>query len=309
MRRIFISYRRDDSAAICGSIYEWLREQYGKESLFKDVDNIPLGLDFGEYIDRSIKQSSVELVIIGPKWLDVRNTSGERRVDDPNDVVRIEVEAALQRDLVVIPVLVDGAYVPRPDQLPESLRPLLRAGYIVVRSGDDLPTDMQAVRDAIEAGGLHIFSPGAIRYADFGARFGGYLLDGLILSMPLLVIYFCGSISLAASVPQNPDTGTSTAASIIFLLAFYAVSMMLGSGYFAFQWSRTGQTIGQRVAHIKVVGVDGKSISFWRGVLRYVVGMMIVDVCTLYIGFLWPLWDKQHQALHDKVAGTLVVES
>jgi uncharacterized RDD family membrane protein YckC len=312
MRRIFISYRRDDSAAVCGSIYEWLREQYGKESLFKDVDNIPLGLDFGEYIERSIKQSSVELVIIGPKWLEVRNASGERRLDDPNDVVRIEVEAALRRGLQVIPVLVDGASLPSADQLPESLQPLLRVGYFVVRSGNGLPTDMLAVRDAIETGDLSKLHDG-VAYADFGARFGGYLLDGLILSVPLLVIYFIGIAVVTALVAQSSttsvDSGASTAATGIFLLAYYAISIVLGCGYFGVQWSRTGQTIGQRVAHIKVVGVDGKPISFWRGVLRYVVGMWIVDLCTLYVGYLWPLWDKQHQALHDKVARTLVVKA
>lgn len=111
MSRIFMSYRRGDSADVSGRIYDRLAEHFGAEAVFKDVDDIPFGVDFKTYLNDMVSECAVELVVIGPRWLDISNERGERRLDDPTDFVRIEVEAALKRDIPVVPLLVSGAFM------------------------------------------------------------------------------------------------------------------------------------------------------------------------------------------------------
>ena len=124
--RIFISYRRNDSAYPAGWLFDRLAERFGKEQIFKDVDSIELGEDFVEEIGEAVGQADVLLALIGERWLNAPDEHGGRRLDDPEDFVRIEIEAALARKLRVIPILVEGAGMPREEQLPESLRPLAR---------------------------------------------------------------------------------------------------------------------------------------------------------------------------------------
>jgi TIR domain len=125
-QRIFISYRRDDSRGYAGRLQGDLSRRYSEEHVFRDVE-IPPGADFGEYITGLVDRCNVVLAIIGPRWLDARDREGERRIDDPQDWVRLEIERALARDGVeVIPVLVDGARLPPREELPPSLLGLRR---------------------------------------------------------------------------------------------------------------------------------------------------------------------------------------
>ena len=125
-QRIFISYRRDDSRGYAGRLQGDLSRRYSDEHVFRDVE-IPPGADFGEYITGLVNRCNVVLAIIGPGWLDARDREGERRIDKPDDWVRLEIEQALARDGVeVIPVLVDGARLPPREELPESLLALRR---------------------------------------------------------------------------------------------------------------------------------------------------------------------------------------
>jgi hypothetical protein len=125
-QRIFISYRRDDSRGYAGRLQGDLSRRYSEEHVFRDVE-IPPGADFGEYITGLVDKCNVVLAIIGPRWLDARDREGERRIDDPQDWVRLEIERALARDGVeVIPVLVDGARLPPREELPPSLLGLRR---------------------------------------------------------------------------------------------------------------------------------------------------------------------------------------
>jgi hypothetical protein len=125
-QRIFISYRRDDSRGYAGRLQGDLSRRYSEEHVFRDVE-IPPGADFGEYITSLVDKCNVVLAIIGPGWLDARDREGERRIDKPDDWVRLEIERALARDGVeVIPVLVDGARLPPREELPESLLALRR---------------------------------------------------------------------------------------------------------------------------------------------------------------------------------------
>jgi hypothetical protein len=125
-QRIFISYRRDDSRGYAGRLQGDLSRRYSEEHVFRDVE-IPPGADFGEYITGLVDNCNVVLAIIGPRWLDSRDREGERRIDNPQDWVRLEIERALARDGVeVIPVLVDGARLPPREELPASLLALRR---------------------------------------------------------------------------------------------------------------------------------------------------------------------------------------
>ena len=124
--RIFISYRREDAAYPAGWLFDRLAERFGNEQIFKDVDSIELGDDFVEVIGEAVGSTDVLLALIGDRWLTVVDEDGDRRLEDPEDFVRLEIEAALTRKVRVIPILVEGAKMPRENQLPPSLSPLAR---------------------------------------------------------------------------------------------------------------------------------------------------------------------------------------
>jgi len=138
MTKIFISYRRDDSSYIAGMINERLEKHFGPNSVFLDIDSIPLGLDFRKHISDSVGQCNVLLALIGDSWINLTNDQGSRRLDDPTDFVRLEVESALKRDIPVIPVLVGKARMPSATELPSSLRELAFRNAAEVRAGLDL---------------------------------------------------------------------------------------------------------------------------------------------------------------------------
>jgi TIR domain len=125
-RRIFMSYRRQETAYATGWLFDRLAERYGRTQIFKDVDSLQPGDDFVAVIEAAVGSCSVLLALIGDEWLTVADETGRRRIDDPNDFVRIEIEAALARGVTVIPILVDGARMPQPTEVPESLGPLVR---------------------------------------------------------------------------------------------------------------------------------------------------------------------------------------
>ncbi|MGZ5276121.1 MAG: toll/interleukin-1 receptor domain-containing protein, partial [Caldimonas sp.] len=126
MSFIFISYRRDDSAPYAGRLYDRLTAHFGKGQVFMDIDQIGPGEDFVEVIDRKVGACGIAVVLIGKTWLSASDAEGKRRLDDPEDFVRLEVATALERNIRVLPVLVGGAKMPRMQQLPESLAVLSR---------------------------------------------------------------------------------------------------------------------------------------------------------------------------------------
>ena len=123
---VFISYRREDSGGYAGRINDRLTSRLGRESVFFDVDTIPPGRDFVEVLSERVGKCDALLAVIGKHWVSSADSNHQRRLDDPNDFVRIEIEAALSRDVPVIPVLVDGAAMPLPEDLPDSLKKLIR---------------------------------------------------------------------------------------------------------------------------------------------------------------------------------------
>ena len=138
MSKIFISYRREDSGYVAGLLADKLIAKYGQNSVFIDVDNIPLGVDFRHYINDAVGQCDVLLAIIGDSWLSVKSESNERRIDNPADYVRLEISAALQRNIPVIPVLTNNARMPIERDLPDELKPIVYRNATELRSGRDL---------------------------------------------------------------------------------------------------------------------------------------------------------------------------
>lgn len=146
---IFISYRRQDSADITGRIYDRLVQQFGRDAVFKDVDSIPLGIDFRAHLQAAVGQCNVLLAIIGNRWVGME--SGRRRLDDARDHLRIEIETALQRNIPVIPILVQGASVPAEEDLPSSLQSLAYRNGLAIRTDPDFHTDMERLIKGIHA--------------------------------------------------------------------------------------------------------------------------------------------------------------
>ena len=124
--RIFMSYRREDTAGYAGWLYDRLAGHFGRGQVFKDIDSIELGDDFVEVINAEVASCDALLALIGDRWLTVTGQDGRRRLDNPADFVRLEIEAALTRNVRVIPILVEGARMPREGELPASLAKLAR---------------------------------------------------------------------------------------------------------------------------------------------------------------------------------------
>jgi hypothetical protein len=124
--RIFLSYRREDASGHAGRLYDALAARFGDGNVFIDVDTIDPGVDFAEAITRAVAGCDALIALIGRQWLIATDEEGRRRLDDPQDFVRLELEAALEREVVVIPAYVQEAEPPREDRLPASLAPLAR---------------------------------------------------------------------------------------------------------------------------------------------------------------------------------------
>jgi hypothetical protein len=131
MQGVFISYRRQDSQSAAGRLADHLKEHMRGVPIFRDVETIEPGVDFVEAIGRALESCGVLLAVIGPRWANLADGAGRRRLDDPNDYTRLEIATALARqDVRVIPVLVEGAQMPGGDDLPENLKPLSRRNAI-----------------------------------------------------------------------------------------------------------------------------------------------------------------------------------
>jgi hypothetical protein len=147
--KVFISYRRDDSAYPAGWLYARLSGHLGSEQVFKDVDSINPGDDFVQVIEDAVGSCQVLLAVIGDSWLDITDETGHRRLDDADDFVRLEIEAALRRGVRVVPILVGRAPMPKNEQLPESLRPLTRR-HAIQLSPNSFESDLDRLLPVID---------------------------------------------------------------------------------------------------------------------------------------------------------------
>ena len=150
MAKIFISYRRGDTKWIIGRLYDRLERWFGKSWTFIDVENLPLGLDFGQHIESVLKGSRVFLAVIGPQWR-TGNNPIQPRLFEKDDWVRIEIEKALEKRIPIIPVLIDDEPMPKVEDLPASLCAFANFNAIHVESGRDFNVHVKRLIRGIEA--------------------------------------------------------------------------------------------------------------------------------------------------------------
>src|SRR6516164_5197622 len=147
--QIFISYLREESRWSAGRLYDRLCIHFDRKQIFMDIDAIALGEDFVEAIENTVAKCDVLIAVIGNNWLTSKDDQGNRRLDSPEDFVRMEIGAALKRKIRVIPVLLDGASMPRPTDLPEDLKLLVRRNALLVTQ-TSFDGDCRRLADAIK---------------------------------------------------------------------------------------------------------------------------------------------------------------
>lgn len=215
MGTIFISYRRGDSAGHTGRLFDALTDRFGKDSVFRDIEDLEPGIDFVEALDQALVKCDTLLVIIGDEWASVAGSKG-RRLDQPDDFVRMEVAKALERNVRVIPVLVAGATMPDVGKLPEDLRALARRNaielsdtrweYDVGRLGDtlakvlgvsDQTASVRAASPPVKPGATGSDAPPKGR---LGARSFALIGGGALVGILVLFALFSGLSG------DDPDT-------------------------------------------------------------------------------------------------------
>jgi hypothetical protein len=267
--RIFVSYRREDTSGHAGRLADALASRYGRDHVFIDVDTLRLGSPFADEIARAVTSCDVLIALIGRGWLVAAGPGGGRRLDDPGDYVRLEIETALAAGVVVVPVCVQGARIPGPREVPETLAPMTQRHGFELRDAawrDDVVSLVRRLESSAEPteqtdankrwslppaakSGLDLIRrlpplewearPGIA--ALLGSVFGGFgtalyfrtLLDvliGIVLAVPFVV---------AASMLPDPDS-TSEATMPWWAWAIWGISGAV-SGLYAF-CARTART-------------------------------------------------------------------
>jgi hypothetical protein len=130
--KIFVSYRRGDASSEAGRITDWLDRHFGEDEVFMDINALEPGVDFVQSIEQAVESIDALIAVIGPSWVDAEDEHGNRRLEDPDDWVRLEIANALRRGIRVIPVLVKSAAMPSAAKLPEDLQPLRRRNALPI---------------------------------------------------------------------------------------------------------------------------------------------------------------------------------
>ncbi|MGH9452743.1 MAG: toll/interleukin-1 receptor domain-containing protein [Terriglobia bacterium] len=210
--RVFINYRRDDSRADAGRIYDRLSVRYpGK--VFRDVGSLEPGVEWREAIEKVLSASDACIVVIGKNWLSITDAAGHRRLDDSRDTVRTEVLAALQHKMRVIPVLVGGAPMPEEEDLPEDLQPLARRNALQITEQDwdeDMAKLIRALDQALglppEAiGPAHGRAEISAKVSFFHGRFAFAFTGVLALSLMVAVLVSYNKSHESSSGPLTAD--------------------------------------------------------------------------------------------------------
>lgn len=205
MSRIFISYRREDSAGWTGRLADRLKERFGPESIFMDIDTVEPGVDFTEALRKAVGSCDVLLAVIGPRWTTVTDKTGAPRLRDPSDWIRVEIAAALTREIRVIPVLVGGATMPGADVLPDDLDGLAQRQAHELsdqRWAYDVERLMQVLAPIIQE---HIDRPAGSPRAKPPS-----MSRAVVLVLLLSVIGAVAAIGLKSSPSSDPNQKTSS---------------------------------------------------------------------------------------------------
>jgi len=197
MSRIIISYRRADSAAISGRIFDRLASHYGDDAVFMDIDKIPFGTDFRDHIRKVLAGGDILLAVSGPIWLG-KTADGTSRIKDEADPVRVEIESALRQKTRIIPVLVEGASMPGVADLPDALRDFAYLNAAPIDVGRDFRAHMDRLIRSID----DVLGPVRATPAQAGKRRSGARVALITLSIIALVLIGGATFTLLAPMPE-----------------------------------------------------------------------------------------------------------
>jgi hypothetical protein len=218
---VFISYRREDTAPAAGRVYDRLCRLISKSNVFFDVSTISGGEIYDRKIMTEIERSEAALVFIGKSWL---MSNGRMRLQEPDDYVRAEVRAVLARPMLVLPVLVDGAQMPPPDQLPDDIRALSTRNALTLRHesfDDDTENIVAAVLGVAQ--GVRPWDDRGRLAVKVGYAAAGLLVAAIVLMVAAVTHFWVAGRPLSASIGE--------AATTFLLLAAAAIGVGLGLGY------------------------------------------------------------------------------
>jgi hypothetical protein len=148
MPRITISYRRDDSGVITGRVFDRLVARYGRDAIFRDIDDVPFGVDFRTHIDQVLASTDVVIAVVGPNW--AGPSASQSRLSNEADPVRVEIETVLRKKLPLIPVLVLSAVMPSVTQLPKNLKDFAYRNAVELDAGQNFDVGMARLIRAID---------------------------------------------------------------------------------------------------------------------------------------------------------------
>ena len=214
--KVFISYRRRDTAGHAGRVYDAMASEFDERNVFMDVD-MPPGVDFVDRITQAVGACHVLLVVMGPRWATLLDEEGNVRLEEAEDFVRLEVETALRRpDVTVIPLLVAGAQMPEPERLPEGLRPLVRRNALELsdmRWRFDIQRLVATLRELLAGTtGVHEIpaqpAPGS---AERTRPWFQFLLEGILVAVAAGLV----ARGLNLTLRTAPDATASDAAKIV----------------------------------------------------------------------------------------------
>jgi len=200
MARIAISYRRSDSQDITGRIFDRLVRQYGKHTVFRDIDSIQPGIDFRTQISDALSATDILLVVVGTRWLG-RGEGGANRIDNEADPCRIEVETALRRGIPIIPILVGGMTMPEVDELPASLKDFAYRHAVTVDGGRDFDHHVEGLIGALDRFFAGKTAPPQREVPPSPAPLAKYGLIGVVAVVVLVI---------AGALLRNATTQTAT---------------------------------------------------------------------------------------------------
>ena len=323
MAEIFLSYRRDDSASATGRLADALEAEFGDERVFRDHE-IAAGEDFVEAIRRSVESATVVLAIVGRRWLDVRGAGGGRRLDDPADFVRLEIELALRARVAVVPVLVEGATMPAAADLPPSLAEFARCQAVELsdrRWRGDVAGLIEALqtRFAIESDRTPLHAAGGAGHGAL-ARWSFDLLE--LLGQPRRLIarrqtgragehvralaFLCAAIVLGhvvvlAGVDVELIAKGSLGAKTLGVIAWILIGLVINLLFavvlvatLALAWRLVARAVGySRIGVTTAYLYGGAWLGFCAGMMVATTGAQLID----------PTWlERALDALHASLA-------
>jgi TIR domain len=220
---VFISYRRKDSDTVTYRIFDKLCPRYGSSNVFIDIDNIPLGTNFKEQIDKVLNGCDIVLAIIGPKWMGASRFKSRFRIHDDNDFVRVELSTALKRNIRVIPILIDGTRMPDAIKLPDDLKSLVLHQGITVDSKKDFHTHLNRLMKEMD-GIIKVNDGGSFNDENDGSAYSDSMaimdvktavhkykvIDRAFLAFNLLVGYIIPAAAVLLTFPSLWTSATTT---------------------------------------------------------------------------------------------------